>query len=417
MDSKSFVELINKASGSKTKTKNIIMSCYKDIVLNKFLTIEQISNDLKKFLKWLENSKNVEKYKIIKIIAEIKNINIDKNTSVDNIRDSIDNIFEKNLGEMNINYRMEYNVLKILQWIKNTQGINVTPIKEKLENYNYDGDIEDIFDEINDIFKTHISNDYDFYEKIFQKLEQKRVNFKIRQISLPKFKIVEKQYNNNNNNNNIVRRNVDLVGGKGGDKLRNVDKMVQGGLENTIKNDYANLELIASEFADENGVFKLKDVWKDNIYKFVQENKLKPRTNKRISLQIFTAYLVLNQSFDDILESSESIISPLDYDSSFVNKMINKMIEKGYMVRYKTKFKNYLSPKLDLTTVVNFLKSNNVDTKSINNVISEIYEKIGNNLRESNRNEVVYSILKNNNIKDGNKKIAITRKIINNLFN
>jgi len=193
MDSKSFVELINKASGSKTKTKNIIMSCYKDIVLNKFLTIEQISNDLKKFLKWLENSKNVEKYKIIKIIAEIKNVNIDKNTSVDNIRDSIDNIFEKNLGEMNINYRMEYNVLKILQWIKNTQGINVTPIKEKLENYNYDGDIEDIFDEMNDIFKTHISNDYDFYEKIFQKLEQKRVNFKIRQISLPKFKIVEKQ--------------------------------------------------------------------------------------------------------------------------------------------------------------------------------------------------------------------------------
>ena len=426
MDYKRFVKIIFKATGSKNKTKNIMINCYKNIVLTKKFTLDQISKDLQNFLNWLKVVKNIN---IKPIIDYLKKLDINRNVTIETVRDKINIIFERNLGDLNIKYRMEYNVLKLLQWINRTQGIDVTNIKIELKKYLEDLedlDIDSIFDNINLIFNKYLPNDYENYEGKFQKIELKRVENRIRQSNIPKFEIIDK-YNISGgvggikrikvNNNKIkdIKYNVELIGGdKEGRKLAKVDKMIQGGLETTLKNDFHNLELISSSFADEETIYKIKDIWENNVYKYLQSNKLKPRTQNRIELQIFTVFLILDKSYEEIVKSAETKLD-INIDSNkYAISMITKMIgsSNGYMNIYKIKLKEYLNPKIELTKVVNFLKSNNV--KNIDNLISEIYDNMGVNPTERKRNESVYLVLKNAGLKKYD--IKITRSLVVSLF-
>ena len=434
MNSKEFVSNLVKGTGSKEKTNKILLECYKTTVVEKMLTkkftLGQIGQDLKNFISWLDKVKQIDVTPLVYDITNMPKVN--SKTNVDKVRDNIDAIFENNLDNSNV-YRIEYNVLKILQWLKNSQGLDITNVKKKVKIYlntlSNRENIDAIFDTINEIFSNNLPHDYDFYEKIFENSENKKIKLRIKQTTIPKFEIVDKYDIKLGVNNNIklpsfkqdqekfIRKNVYIEPiNKEGEKLARIDKIVQGGLDTTLKKDYENLDSISNSLTSEEIMYSIKDVWKDNVYKYLQKNKLKPRTTNRNSLYVYTVFLVLNKSFETVLESAETVLEIKDASiekNGYAISIITKMMGKGYLSNFKSKLRNYLNPDINLTPVIDYLKDKDVPSKKIKLIVDNIYESIGTNNSQRVKLESIYTVLKNSKLRDYD--IKVTRSMVRSL--
>lgn len=437
MNSKEFVSNLVKATGSKTKTKKIILECYNTTVTEKILTkkftLEQIGKDLKNFITWLHRIKKIDVQPLVEEITDIPPVN--NKTNVDKIRDRIDTMFENKLDNSTV-HRMEYNVLKLLQWLNNSQGLNITTVKQEVKEYlsnlkmNSGDDQDAMFDTINEIFSNNLPHDYDFYEQIFENSENKRIKLRIRQTVIPKFEIVDKYDIKLGINNNIVlpsvkqieqrelRRNVNIdPKNKEAKKLAKIDKMVQGGLDSTLKKDYENLDSISNSLTNEETMYAIKNTWKDNVYKYLQKNKLKPRTLNRNSLYVYTVFLVLKKPFETVLESAETVLEINDISVSkngYAISTITKMIGKGYLSNFSSKLQKYLNPDTDLSPVIDYLKDKDVPNRNIKLIVDKIYDLIGDSNNERVKLESIYVVLKDSNLRDYD--IKVTRSMVKSLY-
>jgi len=426
MNSKRFVSNLEKATGSKTKTKKIILGCYEDIVTDRILgkkyTLEQIGKDLKNFISWLHNEKGVDTTRIVSLLVKGTPV-INNDTNVDVVRGVIDDIFDNNLEDSN-DLRMEYNVMKLVYWLEKSQGVNVSNVRDSLEKYfdsNKDETLNEMFENINMIFSNNLPHDYDFYESVFENIESRRISIQAKQANTPKFKIVDKYGVISSPTvvqRRLVRRDIGISQSNPvGTRLGRIDRMVQGGLDSTLKRDYDNLESISVGLTNEDAVRSIKSVWKNNVYKYLQTNKLKPRTSNRNSLYVFTVFLVLDQPFDVVLESAES---SLEIDKRSVSRngygisTISKMMGKGYLGNFKTKLGVYMNPGIDLSPVSDFLKNGGVPGVEIKEILSEITES-GGMSNERKMLETVYRVLKGSNLRKHG--IKITRSVISGIYN
>jgi len=428
MNAKRFVKNLVDATG-ETKAHKIMLNCYKDLIRNKLLhnkyTLEIIGTDLKNFLKWLSTVKKINARPISSDLLKIDKI--DKDTDPENIRDFIDSVFDKHLKQSNIILRVEYNVLKILNWMNTTQGISNTNAKNELKKYlrsfydiNDDIDVDTIFETINNIFVEYFNKDYDFYDERFKKSELKWIELKIKQANVPKFEIINK-YNEIRGEQIVeLKRKVEIIGkGKGGKKLAKTDVILQGGLDSTLKTDYENLDLLGSTFGSGDDMWDVKKIWENQVFKYIRNNKLKPRTVNRNSLYIYTIFLVFKNVTIEELEEI-AVNNGLEVDTNSVSKKgyavseLTKMIGKGYMTQYKEKLEKYLNPTLDIKKVITFLKDNEIPSKNISDINKKINSLLGSSFTERKRNEAVYKVLKDSNLRDYG--IKITRNLITDIL-
>lgn len=419
--SKKFVKILTDITGSELTTKRLLLNCYHNVVKDSFM-IEEIDEDIRLFLSWLK-TRGIRVYGLEDKLRKIDTSKI----SVNKVLDEIDEILENNL-ENSINLRIEFNVLKLLEWMNKQQGINTNRAKSEVLNYinNTNDSEEELFDKLNEIFDSNFPQNYDYYEKRLNNVQKRKAEMKFKRWSVPKFKIVDKYkvVTNNIKTPNIIeyRRRTIIQGDSAeAEKLRKTDQIAQGGLETTLKNDYNNLDSITTQLGDEEDEWKVKNYWKDSVYEHLKGSK--PSTLNRNSLYIYTVYLVLNKPFKSVLEAFKN--TGLKTTSKSIKKngyaisQFNIMMGRGYGTRYKTKLTRFLNPKLDIDPLIAYLENKGVSERLINSITTRVNRKMQkeDKVNKKLRVEIIWEIMKPMNSELKKFGIpTISRSLINSMF-
>ena len=424
MNSKRFVKILTDITGSENNTKKLLLTCYHNVVKDSFM-IQEIDSDIKLFLSWLQKIKGINVYGLESKLRDIDTSKI----SVNKVLDDIDTIFDNNLDN-SINLRMEFNVLKLLEWMDRQQGIDVNDAKDEIKRYiqNTNDSEDEMFNKLNGLFDSYFPQNFDYYENRLNNIQKRKAEQRYLNWSVPKFEIVDKYKVTTGNlrKPNIIeyRRRTTVVQGrneKETERLNKTERIVQGGLETTLKNDFDNLDSFSTSLAPEDEMWKIKNFWKDNVYQFLKGQK--PSTENRNSLYLYTVYLVLNKPFRDVLSSFKS--SGLRTNSKAVKKngyavsQFNIMMGRGYGVRYKQKLNRFLNPKLDINNLISYLEEKEVPEQLINQLSNQINRKMDqeSKVNKKDRVEIVWSVLKPRNSELKKYGIpTISRSLIQSIF-
>jgi hypothetical protein len=419
--SKKFVKILTDITGSETTTKRLLLNCYHNIVKDSFM-IEEIDADIRLFMSWLKN-RGIRVYGLEDKLRKIDTSKI----SVNKVLDQIDEILDNNLNN-SVNLRIEFNVLKLLEWMDKYQGINTNRAKTEVLNYlnNTDDSEDDIFDNLNQIFYSNFPQDYDYYEKRLNNVQKRKAEMRYKQWSVPKFKIVDKYkvVTNNIKKPNIIeyrRRTIIQGNSDEAEKLRKTDQIAQGGLDTTLRNDYNNLDSITAQLGDEEDEWKVKNYWKDSVYEHLKGSK--PSTLNRNSLYIYTVYLTLNKPFKSVLEAFKN--TGLKTTNKAVKKngyaisQFNIMMGRGYGIKYKQKLNKFLNPKLDIDPLISYLEDKGVSERIINSITIRVNRKMQkeDKINKKLRVEIIWEVMKPMNSEL--KKFGIptvSRSLINSIF-
>jgi hypothetical protein len=372
MNAAQFTKKIETIVDSETKVKKMFISCYKETVKDRFV-IENKKKDIRKLISWVKkNNRDVNTSGIIKDVNQIdKRLN-----SVEFANELFKIIRNNGITRENL---VKYNTFVISKWMK-TQGIK--------------GDSKD-------------------YQNSFTNYNNRRIEEEYREWSKPKFTIIDKYKGKVPPPTTIgvreARRGVKIVGdGKGAEKLRKADVIAQGGLESRLKSDYSNLERVGDTFLNESELHAANTIWKDNVFEYLKNNKLKPREAKRDGLYVLFVYLMTKSddtSLDDIVSKNNTNIN-LPYAKKLLSDVdIN-------IPRFREKLKRLINPQLDVKKLINYLESKGVPSgkiKSILDVINSRISKVSGKLTKRNRIDIIWKALKDNNEK-------LTRKVVEENF-
>lgn len=408
MNSHNIIKLINKASGSPNKTKDILLNCTHTVINKDKITIKYIIDDINNFLKWISNT-NISNT----IANNINSLNIN-NMNSEELLNYIDNILEDILGDKLYNLRVRYDIYKILKWINK----DTYELERDIDNYfNTNPNEEDIFDDLDNIFmESSLNNTYEYYDNLYRLWNKRNISRDLHKLLSERIEIKDKY--GVNQDISAAAHKIKKKYEKGpkeyiphiiidDEKLQKIQNIISGGLDTQLKLDMEELDKITNTLSiTDREQWNIKDAWKD-VYLFLLREKLKPG-KKRYSLYILLIYLILDIPIQNIINNAKNIgINNIDIKDAY--KIFVKMTNLGYLSEYKDKLDRLINPIVNLNKLVIYLTNINIPEHIIDTIINQITYKfsIEQNLSLHKQIDIIiYDILKSNNIK-------ITRKNLN----